>query len=689
MFTDVLVANRGEIAVRVAATLRRLGVRSTGVHTPADAGSRHVRELDRAVALDADDGYLDAEAIVAAALQSGCEAVHPGYGFLAESPRLARACAAAGLVFVGPSAEVIELMGDKVAARAAAEAAGVPVLPGRSEPGLSDDDLRHAAGELGFPLMLKPAAGGGGKGMRVVRSVEELDAALPLARNEARAAFGDDALFLERYLAPARHVEVQVLADAHGNVVHLGERECSLQRRQQKVIEEAPAPRLPPEVREAMCGAAVALARSCGYEGAGTVEMIVPAGDPAGFSFLEMNTRLQVEHRVTELVWGLDLVEQQLLVACGEPLAFAQGDLAPRGHAVEARLYAEDPERDFLPTGGRVLALRLPDVPAGHVVAPAPGDDGPRVLADRGVDAGDRVGSEYDPLLAKVVAWAPRRDVALERLAAELEGSCLLGVVSNLALLVRLLRRRDVVEGELDTGLIEREAAGRGATGTDRPEDDRTLVAAALALHLARAGGAGDDPWDDTGGWRVGEPAWARVVLRGPGRSEVELAVRGFVASAGSPLAEGEVAVATGPPRPAGAALVGTAGVPGSGVLTLEIDHCLTHHDVAFAAGQVWIGGIGRATAFGHVRHRSGGPDMAHAGDGVVRSPMPGVVRRVDAAPGQAVRRGEVLAVVEAMKMQHPILAPMDGVVLELRPGEGARVEYDEVLARIGPIEDR
>ncbi|HEY1319076.1 MAG TPA: biotin carboxylase N-terminal domain-containing protein, partial [Streptosporangiaceae bacterium] len=391
MFDTVLIANRGEIAVRIIRTLRAMGIRSVAVYSDADAGARHVREADCAVRLGpapAAESYLNAGRILAAAGQAGAQAVHPGYGFLSENASFARACAGAGLTFIGPPPEAIEAMGDKIAAKATVAAAGVPVVPGAGAPGLSDEDLARAVAGIGFPVLIKPSAGGGGKGMRLVSSVAELSAALEGARREALAAFGDGTLLAERYISRPRHIEIQVMADGHGNVIHLGERECSLQRRHQKIIEEAPSPLLDAGRRATMGAAAVEAARSVGYVGAGTVEFIVSGEAPEDFFFLEMNTRLQVEHPVTELVTGLDLVELQVRVAADEPLPLRQQDVSLTGHAVEARVYAEDPDRGFLPTGGTVLALREPLLP--------------HVRVDSGLAEGTTVSSAYDPMLAKI-----------------------------------------------------------------------------------------------------------------------------------------------------------------------------------------------------------------------------------------------------------------------------------------------
>ncbi|WP_198163122.1 acetyl/propionyl/methylcrotonyl-CoA carboxylase subunit alpha [Cellulosimicrobium sp. TH-20] len=461
-FRTVLVANRGEIACRVIGTLRRLGVRSVAVFSDADADARHVREADVAVRLGpapATQSYLDVDAVVAAAVATGAEAVHPGYGFLSENPALARACERAGIAFVGPGVDALEAMADKLAAKSIVGARGVPVVPGAGEPGMSDDDLLAAAGAVGFPLLVKPSAGGGGKGMVVVRAEADLPGALASARRVAASSFGDDTLLLERLVEAPRHIEVQVLADTHGTVVHLGERECSLQRRHQKVVEEAPSPLLTAEQRARMGEAACEVARSVGYVGAGTVEFLVPAASPDEFFFIEMNTRLQVEHPVTEMVTGLDLVALQLRVAAGEPLGLAQDDVVLRGHAVEARLYAESPDRGFLPATGSVLVYDDGGVPSGPGASP--------LRLDSGISAGAVVGGHYDPMLAKAVAWGETRDEAVERLDGLLARTVVLGVETNTAFLRSLLADDDVRAGRLDTGLIDRlVSAGSGMAGS-------------------------------------------------------------------------------------------------------------------------------------------------------------------------------------------------------------------------------
>ncbi len=453
-FTTVLVANRGEIAVRIMRTLRAMGIRAAAVHSDADADARHVRDADVAVRIGpapAAESYLRIDRVIEAALAVKAEALHPGYGFLSENPALPAACAEAGIVFVGPPPSAIEAMGDKIRAKAMMAAAGVRVVPGAGDAGMSDEELVAAADAVGFPLLIKPSAGGGGKGMRLVESPSALPAELAAARREALGAFGDATLLLERFVERPRHIEVQVLADTHGTVVHLGERECSLQRRHQKIVEEAPSPLLDDEQRAALGAQAVAAARACGYVNAGTVEFIVSGLDPDAAYFMEMNTRLQVEHPVTELVWGVDLVELQLRIAAGQALPFAQSDLAPSGHAIEARVYAEDPVAGFLPSSGTVLSLAEPS--------------GPDVRVDSGLLPGAEIGTTYDPLLAKVIARGADRDEALRRLDDALADTTILGLATNIGLVRGLLADEDVRAGRLDTGLVERVAPALTAGG--------------------------------------------------------------------------------------------------------------------------------------------------------------------------------------------------------------------------------
>ncbi|HEY9391883.1 MAG TPA: biotin carboxylase N-terminal domain-containing protein [Mycobacteriales bacterium] len=673
MFDSVLIANRGEIAVRVIRTLRRLGVRSVAVYTDADATGRHVAEADLAVCLGDDRGYLDIDRILDAAARSGADAIHPGYGFLAENAAFAAACERAGLVFVGPPASAIEAMGDKIRAKQTVERAGVPVVPGRHEPGMSDQDIARAAVETGFPVLLKPSAGGGGKGMRLVRSADELADQIAAARREARVGFGDDTLLVERYVTTPRHIEVQVFADQHGHVLHLGERECSLQRRHQKIVEESPSPLLDEPVRARMGAAAVQAARSVGYVGAGTVEFVVPGTPEAAgeFFFMEMNTRLQVEHPVTELVTGLDLVELQLRVAAGEPLPFTQSDVRVRGHAVEARVYAEDPARGFLPTGGQVLALSEPD--------------GTHVRVDSALAPGLLVGSRYDPMLAKIAAWGEDRATALRRLDSALARTVLLGLTTNVAFLRALLADPDVAAGRLDTGLVERRVAE--LTGAPVPDDVLAAVALARLLDTEPTGPV-SDPFDRADGWRLGEPAWTRWRLHPVGGQPVEVRVCGraddalvAVGDAGgdaSPEAErtgGDVGAVPASARRDGDWLVVTHG----GV---------TRRYVCVADGELtWLGRDGRAFAVrDEVRHSTTGGGEKAVG-GPVRSPMPGTVTMVKVARGDRVVAGQPLCVVEAMKMEHVVTAPVDGVVTELSVHTGSQVRLDEPLALVTPEE--
>jgi acetyl-CoA/propionyl-CoA carboxylase biotin carboxyl carrier protein len=672
VFSKVLIANRGEIAVRIIRTLDRLGIASVAVYSDADAGAPHVRAAGEAVRIGpppAAASYLNIDAIIAAALATGAEAVHPGYGFLAENAAFARACAAAGLVFVGPPPGAIEAMGDKIAGKATVAAAGVPVVPGTGKPGMSDEELIISLNGPVFPLLVKPSAGGGGKGMRVVNSAGELPAALAAARREARAAFGDDTLLIERYITRPRHIEIQVLADTHGTVTHLGERECSLQRRHQKIIEEAPSPLLDAMRREAMGGAAVEAARSVGYTGAGTVEFIVPGDSPDEFYFMEMNTRLQVEHPVTELVYGLDLVEWQLRVAAGERLTVAR-PVTPAGHAVEARVYAEDPARGFLPTGGTVLALREPST------------EGVRV--DSGLAEGMTVTSAYDPMLAKVAAWGPDRATALDRLDAALAETAVLGVTTNIAFLRTLLADPDVQAGLLDTTLAERVAdrlASPAASG--HTASDEVLAAAALARLLAREPAAGVvDPWDIPDGWRVGGRAWTKfrfAIGAGAGGSGTvaEVRVQGL-ASAGA-----EVAVGDGDPVPARAEFATAA--PSGADLLVTYGGRVVRFAFATDGATIWLGRGGHAWALTEEEAAPVRGGRAAGSDGTVRSPMPGTVLAVHVAPGDTVSAGQAVAVVEAMKMEHTVTAPVAGTVAEVAARAGQQVAMDARLAVIEP----
>jgi acetyl-CoA/propionyl-CoA carboxylase biotin carboxyl carrier protein len=656
MFHTVLVANRGEIAVRIIRTLRAMGIRSVAVYSDADADARHVRDADLAVRLGpapAAASYLSIDAVLDAAARTGAQAVHPGYGFLSENAAFARACAGAGLVFVGPPAGALEAMGDKIRAKATVAAAGVPVVPGSDGlggdgAGCDDDALAAAAAAIGYPVLLKPSAGGGGKGMRVVHRAQDLPEAIAGARREARGAFSDDILLIERLITTPRHIEIQVLADAHGAVVHLGERECSLQRRHQKIIEEAPSVLLDAATRTRMGTCAVAVARAVGYTGVGTVEFLVPAETPDQFFFLEMNTRLQVEHPVTELVTGLDLVEWQLRVAAGEPLGFNQDDVHVDGHAMQARVYAEDPYGGFLPTGGRVRQLREAA--------------GPGVRVDSGLVAGDTVGSDYDPLLAKVIAHGPDRDTALRRLDAALAQTSILGLGTNVAFLRALLADSDVRAGKLDTGLVQRQVSHWVRA---EPPSDVLAAAGLRALLALEPPGPVVDPFALPGGWRIGEPAWTRWWVQASGHAPVEVRTRGRAAAA-------ELIVGAGAPTRASARW-------DQGDLVVTLDQITRCYTCAADGAVVWLGRDGHNWELREQPLDAGRRTEQGVG-GAVCAPMPGTVTVVDVAEGQQVTAGARLLVLEAMKMEHVLTAPVNGVVRELRARPGGTVERGSLL---------
>ena len=650
-FDTLLIANRGEIARRIIRACRRLGIRAVAVYSDADAGSPHVAEADAAVRLGpaaAADSYLNVPALLAAAARAGADAVHPGYGFLAENAAFAHACQAAGLVFVGPPPAAIAAMGDKRAARRLAASLGVPVLPGYDDATADDATLTREAARLGFPLMVKAAAGGGGKGLRLVAGPDDLAAALAGARREAAAAFGDDALLLERALPRPRHVEIQLLADHHGHVLHLGERECTVQRRHQKVIEESPAPGLSAAQRAVMGAAAVTLAAAIGYTGAGTAEFLL---DEAGhFTFLEMNTRLQVEHPVTELVTGLDLVEWQLRVAAGEALPWAQADIAPTGWAIEARLYAEDPAADFLPATGEV---RLWRPPAG---------EGVRV--DDGIRSGSVIGSAYDPLLAKIIAAGPTRADALRRLGRALAETVLLGPTNNLAYLRAIVAHPGFIDPRgLSTHFLEEALAGwRPAIAAE--EAALALCAVAVARWTRQAAGPGY--------WRnnPGQPAPSRFRL---GDEVIEVRLRPV------PWTPGHFHVTmAGDAAPRHVVLEADDGHD----LTLTIDGLRRRVPLAVAGDEWWAhtaGGALRLTALPLLP----APHRAADAAGSLRAPLPGTVLAVLVAVGQRVEEGQPLVKIEAMKMEHTIRTAAAGVVEALHYAPGDSVEADALLVSI------
>ncbi len=653
-FSTVLVANRGEIAVRIIRTLTTMGIRAVAVYSDADAGARHVREADIAVRIGpapARQSYLDIDAVIDAAVRTGAQAVHPGYGFLSENAEFAAALKRAGLVFIGPPAGAIATMGDKIAAKAAVSAFGVPIVPGIAEPGLSDDDLIAAAGDIGYPILVKPSAGGGGKGMRRVDGPAELPGALAASRREAAAAFGDDTLFLERFVLRPRHIEVQVLADSHGTVLHFGERECSLQRRHQKVIEEAPSALLGEATRARIGAAACETARSVDYVGAGTVEFIVSADRPEEFFFMEMNTRLQVEHPVTELVTGWDLVEWQVRIAAGERLLADQADIILRGHAVEARIYAEDPAAGFLPTGGQVL----------DVVEPPAVNSYGSVRIDSGVAPGMTIGSDYDPMLAKVIVHADDRAAALSGLDRALSDTAVLGVETNIDFLRFVLADKDVRDGLLDTELLHRLSYIPADT------DDEAFIAAAVYRWLRCWPTEPGDIWDVPSGWRTGRHAGWTIRLRSGGRTD-------HVHLVGTPR-WAQAWVEDGKRRPLTAGMV-------DGRLALTLDGIRVEFAVAESADQIWLAGELGTVMFEEVREAPARPDDEHCGDADIVSPMPGSVVAVGVEDGATVRSGDVVVAVEAMKMEHSLRSPVDGVV-EILVAPGDQVKVGQLLARI------
>ena len=674
MLDSLLIANRGEIACRIIRTARRLGLRTVAVHSDADRNALHVQMADESVRIGpapARESYLDGARLIAAARDRGCRAIHPGYGFLSENAGFARACDEAGVVFVGPPASSIDRMGSKSEARRLMASAGVPVLPGYDDEDQSDDALLAAAQRVGFPLLIKPTAGGGGKGMRVVRAAGEFAEALAGARREAARSFGDDRVLLERFVEHGRHVEIQVFADAHGNAVHLFERDCSLQRRHQKVVEEAPAPGLDEATRAAMGAAAVAAARAVDYRGAGTVEFLY---DGRAFHFLEMNTRLQVEHPVTEMITGLDLVEWQLRVAAGESLPCDQAAIRRHGHAVEARLYAEDPDRGFLPSTGRLARLRLP---AHHA----------QVRVDAGVEQGGEVSVHYDPMIAKIIAWADDRAQALERLQRALEETEVEGVRTNLRFLWQILGAPAVRAGDVSTRLLETDASLR----RDVPEHE--LLEAWLVAAVARLRGLpGDEsgraqsaasPWEAATGFRLGGPAQVRVPLRfDASQAPASLAERGpqrhWLAFERDET--GVVTVLLGGRRHR----VDVRFEP-DGVVRGYVDgepvaaRCQSDHDRVIVRS--------RCVRYDFVEDTGAEPRASAEHEGHCRAPMPGHVLDIRVQTGQVVDRGAVLLVLEAMKMEHSLVAPWPARVIDVAVQAGQRVEEGMDLIQLEPVD--
>jgi 3-methylcrotonyl-CoA carboxylase alpha subunit len=661
MFTKILVANRGVIACRVIRTARRLGVRTVAVYSDADAPALHVDMADEAYRIGpppSRESYLRIDAVLQAARRSCAQAVHPGYGFLSENAAFAEACAKAGIVFIGPPAAVIRAMGNKSEAKALMAAAGIPVVAGYHGIDQDTELLRREARRIGWPVLIKAAAGGGGKGMRVAAGADEFEAQLVSAKREAAAAFGDDRVLLERYLERPRHVEVQVFADAHGNCVHLFERDCSIQRRHQKVIEEAPAPGLPAEVRRKMGEAAVAASRAVGYVGAGTVEFLYLPAD-ASFSFMEMNTRLQVEHPVTELITGQDLVEWQFRVAAGEQLPVRQEDLTSHGHAVEARLYAEDPDRDFLPQTGTLDYLSFPA-------------SGPHLRIDAGVRAGDEISIHYDPLVAKLIVWDNDRAAAVRRLCSALEEARVVGLTTNLPFLSAIARHAAFIAAELDTNFIERHLADLLPVPARAPV--QVLALAALGVLLERAARARAEtaasvdpfsPWGRTDGWRLNDETHDSLTLRDVGGERtVELVYRrdGYLLT-----------------LPGSRPLMARGEFGTDGALDADLD--------GVRVSAVWVRRGNEITVFhSAVGHRLSLVDpLADASarespGGRLIAPMPGKVIAVLTEAGAKVSRGHPLIVLEAMKMEHTLRAPEDGTVKRVRYAVGDLIEEDAEL---------
>ncbi len=664
MFDKLLIANRGEIACRIMETARRMGVRTVAVYSEADAGSRHVAMADEGWLIGpaaAAESYLVADKILEVAKSSGAGAIHPGYGFLSENAAFAEACEDAGIIFVGPTADAIRAMGLKDAAKAIMQKAKVPVVPGYHDEDQSPDVLKQAAADIGYPVLIKAVAGGGGKGMRQVHAESDFDEALEGAMRESKAAFGDDRVLIEKYLTKPRHIEIQVFGDKAGNAVHLFERDCSLQRRHQKVVEEAPAPDMPLALREQMGAAAVKAAEAIGYVGAGTVEFIVDVTnglDGAEFFFMEMNTRLQVEHPVTEMITGYDLVEWQLRVAAGEDLPVGQDEISINGHAIEVRLYAEAPANNFLPSTGTLSRLRF-------------GATGPHVRVDTGVREGDQVSIHYDPMIAKMIVWDRDRSSALRRLRVALADCQIAGLNSNTAFLIRVAAHPAFIDGELDTGFIERHAADLIPETGGVPY--RVLVLAALdqvlrravdARHMATKSNDPHSPWAQVNGWVMNDDA--HEVLRfADGDEEIAVTVHyqtnGYIIDmpGGSVRARGEIDV--------------------EGNLIANIDGVRSIAAVVKEGQLITVMSHGSAQRLTlHDPLEVG--DMEDGGSGAITAPMFGKIVQVMAMPGDVVEKDMPLVILEAMKMEHTLCAPENGVVAEVNVVAGDQIDDGAVL---------
>lgn len=710
VFKKVLIANRGEIAVRVIRTLRDMGIESVAIFSDADRHARHVREADEAIRVGpapATQSYLDIAAVVRAAVKVQADAVHPGYGFLSENADFARACADAGIVFIGPPVSAIQAMGDKISAKTKVASAGVPVVPGSTESEMTDKQVIAAVAAVGFPALLKPSSGGGGKGMRVVRAGDDIAEAVAGARREAARSFGDETLLVERLVENPRHIEVQVLADTHGHIVHLGERECSLQRRHQKVMEEAPSPFVDEETRARIGQSAIDVARSCDYTGAGTVEFIVAGTNPEDYFFLEMNTRLQVEHPVTEMVTGVDLVREQLRIAAGEELTLCQTDISMLGHAVEARVYAEDPAAGFLPSIGELLLVAEPDRHVRGELSPGPRCRGSsarsidvrpksRIRVDSGVETSDVVGSDYDPMLSKIIAHADSRPEALDRLDSALAETAYLGVTTNVSYLRDILADPLVRGGQLHTGLLaeirasERHAPSPRGVQSEPNSDSRTragnMALAAAGLEklagLAEERDAGPrlgqsvpegDPWQGTDGWRLGEPVWIATLMQSTFGDATEVFTQGTPAEARVRVGSGEELAAS--------VLVGGPH------LFVQVGEERAEYWFAKDGNELWLATGGRTARITETDQLEA--ERAHeaaSGVGPVQSPMPGSVIAVHVEPDDLVTKGDALVTVEAMKMEHSLVATADALVAEVLVKVGQQVGMGEDMVRMNPV---
>ncbi|MFC4522761.1 acetyl/propionyl/methylcrotonyl-CoA carboxylase subunit alpha [Cupriavidus pinatubonensis] len=668
MFSKILIANRGEIACRVAATCRRLGIRTVAVYSDADADARHVAFCDEAVHIGgaaARDSYLRADHIIEMAKETGAQAIHPGYGFLSENEAFAEACAAAGLIFIGPPASAIHAMGSKSAAKQLMEKASVPLVPGYHGEDQDPALLRREADRIGYPVLLKASAGGGGKGMRVVESGDAFEAALASVKREASASFGDDKVLVEKYLTRPRHIEIQVFADTHGNCVYLFERDCSVQRRHQKVLEEAPASGMTEERRRAMGEAAVAAAKAVGYVGAGTVEFI--ANQDGSFYFMEMNTRLQVEHPVTEMITGQDLVEWQLRVAAGEPLPLKQEQLHIHGHALEARIYAENPDKQFLPSTGTLRFLRTPPAVQFMRGGDAHGPAGVRI--DAGVREGDTISPYYDPMIAKLIVWGKDRDEALARMRQALAAYHVVGLSTNVAFLQRLVKSEAFRTADLDTGLIERNEATLFPPPAPVGMEIIALAVAALLdretreRHIDTADQY--SPWTHAGAWRLNGGA-TRTLRFAYGSHTLDVTL--------TANARGSTLIYADQAAPFKAACQADD-------IRVDLGTRRAHGQVHVEGDDFHVFNAGRHAVLGWL------DPLAHAGEtegegGKLTAPMPGKVIAVMVEPGSTVTRGTPLLVMEAMKMEHTISAPADGVVSEVLFGVGEQVtEGAQLLA--------